>query len=220
MEQGHDLSTSSSGCAEQAARVPGHAQSCLLWGEKAISFFIYPGKTSSGNKEQREVFRSAEGRLGPALKSEQGHRLLPAELQPSVRSLWGGGSSKEGPPVQQPPPRDVPSLLPPHRPGRTGQKSPRRECSQAAAAASALTAPCRGAQGSTRPPGFPGPRCGNQVSPGPPDCPGDPRFSGAPFCGDGLLTPWDCAALHTQVTWDPVLIFFEISWYFSTSVAG
>lgn len=119
MEQGHDLSTSSSGCAEQAARVPGHAQSCLLWGEKAISLFFYPGKTSSGNKEQREVFRSAEGRLGPALKSEQGHRLLPAELQPSVRSLWGGGSSKEGPPVQQPPPRDVPSLLPPHRPGRS-----------------------------------------------------------------------------------------------------
>lgn len=119
MEQGHNLSTSSSGCAEQAARVPGHAQSCLLWGEKAISLFIYPGKTSSAKREQREVFGAAEGRLGPALKSEQGHRLLPAELQPSVRSLWGGRSSKEGAPVQQPPPRDLPSLLPLHGPGRS-----------------------------------------------------------------------------------------------------
>lgn len=94
MEQGHDLSTRSSGCAEQAARVPGHAQSCLLWGGKAISLFIYPGKTSAGNKEQREeVFGAAEG---PALKSEQGQRLVAAELQRSARPLWGGRSSREG----------------------------------------------------------------------------------------------------------------------------
>lgn len=195
MEQGRDLSAGSSG---RAARAPGHARSCLLWGEKTISLFLCPGKTSSGNEEQRQqVFGAAEGPLGPALRSGQGHRLLPAELQPSVGSPWGDESGGEGAPVQRPPPRDPPSPLPPERPGRSqaassdpAKKSRRQERSRAEAAASAPAAPCRGARGSTCPPGSPGPRCGNQVSPEPPEPPrGVPASLPAPRCGDGLLSP-------------------------------
>lgn len=114
----------------------------------------------------------------------------------------------------EPPPRDLPSPLPPHRPARsraTPSERPKvreRGCGRAAA-------PCRGAQGSTCPPGSPGPRCGNQVSPGLPR--GSPLLW-APLPGDGLLHPVGFSALCPRVTWDPGL--FEISCYFNTSVAG
>lgn len=217
MEQGHDLSTRSSGCAEQAARVPGHAQSCLLWGGKAISLFIYPGKTSAGNKEQREeVFGAAEG---PALKSEQGQRLVAAELQRSARSLWGGRSSREGAAATSTSP-SVPAAT-----AETGQEpasslGPAKSHTGAGAAGQqpAASAPCRGAQGSTCPPGSPGPRCGNQVSTGPPDCPGGSPLLCCSLLGTGCFIPRGCSALFPQVTWDPGL--FEISCYFNISVTG
>lgn len=217
MEQGRDLSASSSGRAEWAAQVPGRAQSCLLWGKKTISSLLHPGKTSSGNEGQREqVFRVAEEPVGPAPRSGQGHQLLPAELQPSVGSPWGGESNGEGAPVQQPPPRDPSSPLSLERPGRSqaassdpAKKSRRREHSQAEAAASAPTAPCRGAQGSTCPLGSPGPHCGNQVSPGPHELPqGVPASLLALLCRDGLLSPsgisLHCVRVYAQVTLDPV----------------
>lgn len=216
MEQGRDLSAGNVGRAERAARAPGHTQSCLLWGEKTISSFIHPGKTSSSSEEQREqVFRVAETPLGPALRSGQGHRLLPAELQPSVGSPWGGESGGEGATVQQPPPRDAPTGETWQEPDSfvgPGQKSCRRERSRAEAAASAPAAPCRGARGSTCPPGSPGPRCGNQVSPGPPEPPqGVPASPPSPLCGDGPLSPrgisLHCIRVYAQVTLDPVLNF-------------
>ena len=217
MEQGRDLSTGSSGRAEWAAWAPGHARSCLLWGEKTISLFLRPGKTSSGNEEQRQqVLGAAERPLGPALRSGQGHRLLPAEIQLSVGSLWGDESVGEGAPVQRPPPRDPPSPLPPDRPGRSqadssdpAKTSCRRERSRAGAAASAPTAPCRGAQGSLC---SPGPRCRNQVSAGTTEPPrGDPASLPGSPCRDGLLSPrgisMHCIPVYTQVTLDPVLNF-------------
>lgn len=120
MEQGDKVSADSSRRARRAAWEPEHARSCWLQGEKTICLFICPGKTSSGNEEQREqVFGVAERPLEQALRSGQGHRLLPAKLQPSVGFLWGGESSREGAPVQQPPPRDPLSPLLPERPGRS-----------------------------------------------------------------------------------------------------
>lgn len=154
MEQGHDLCSSSSGCAEQAARVPGHAQSCLLWRGKAISQFICPGKTPAGKKEQREeVFRAAEG---PAPKSEQGQRCC--QLSSAPGEVLVGWQEQQGW-TQLPPPRDLPSLLPPHTPasGRAASLE-RPEVTEAPGRAAAAAAPCRGAQGSSCPPGSPGPR--------------------------------------------------------------
>lgn len=121
--------------------------------------------------------------------------------------------------MQRPPPRDCPCLLPLERPGRsqaassdTAKKSHRREHSQAEAAASATTAPCRGPQGSTCLPVSPGPHCRNQVRPGPPEPPlGVPVSLPAPLCRDGLLSPCGislhCIRIYAQVTLDPVLNF-------------
>lgn len=217
MEQGHNLSTGSSSHTEWAAWAPGHAQSCLLWEEKTISLFLCPGKTSSGSEEQRQqVFGAAERPLGPALRSRQSHQLLPSELQHLLGSPWGDESNRKGATVQRPPPRDPLSLLPLERPDKSraasldpAKNSCRREHSRAEAAASA---PCHGAQGSTCPPGSPGPRCGNQVSPGPPELPrGIPTTLPAPPCRDGLLSfhgiSLRCIHVCAQVTLDPVLNF-------------
>lgn len=181
--------------------------------KKRLARFIYPGKTSSGSTEQREeVSRAAEG---PALRSEQGQRRLPA--QPSARSPWGGRAARR----EQPPPRDLLSLLPPQRPGRSRAAPAERPKVTETRVAAAGRAPCRGAQGRPCPPGSPGPRCGNQVRPGPPRLPRDPLTSLVlPSAGTGCFIPWDCAALPSQVTWDPALILLEISCYLNTSVGG
>lgn len=79
------------------------------------------------------------------------------------------------------PQQEPPSSPPPERRGRSfvgpDLKVHQRECRRAEAAA-----PCRGTRGSTGPPGSPGPRCRNQVSPGPPSCPGGPHVPVSPTC--------------------------------------
>lgn len=174
-EQGHDLSSSSSssGCAEQ--QLGARARSELFApGRRRISAVTCAGKAPSGSEEPRgEVFRAAPRR-------EQGQRLLPAELG---RSRWVAGAAGRD---QLPPPRHLVSLLPAHGPGRSRGAAKGTRVTAGAAAA----APCRGAQGSTCPPGSPGPRCGNQVRAGP----RDPRSSCAPSCGTGCFTPG--IALH------------------------
>lgn len=214
MEQGHDLATSSSGCAERAARVPGHAQSCLLRAEKAIIWLIHPGKTPSGNKERREeVSRAAEG---PALKSQQGQQLLaaePSEVPAGWQEQQGGSAGA------QPPPRDPLSLLPPQGPGRSPAASldrPKVTRARVRAGGSPSTAACRGAQGSTCPPGSPGPRCGNQVSTGSPGCPGGPQAVPGVPAPPGIPAASSLGLLGAVCTGDLGPGFnFEISCYFN-----
>lgn len=163
------------------SRVPGHAQGSLLWGEKAISLFICPAKTSSGNRERREeVFRVAEG---AALKSEQGHRLLPAEPQRWPRAPWGGRSSRR---VQS-------HLHVTSRPAATAQTCQEPGGSVGAAKSQrarvrAGGSPMSWGTGQHLPPGLP--RASLRKS-GKPRAPGDPRSSGLPSPGTGCFIPWD-----------------------------
>lgn len=173
MEQGHDLSSSSSsGCAEQAARCPGTHRAVCSGEEKDQRLHL---SWESTFRQQRAKGRSFQGGGGTGTEERAGPAAAARRARRGPGAVAGAAGRD-----QQAPPRDLVSLLPPHGPGRSralpwsGQKAH----GQAAAAA-----PCRGAQGSTCPPGSPGPRCGNQVRAG------DPRLAGAPFCGDGLLHP-------------------------------